>query len=108
MWYMFLPFPILPLVHHNSVCIFLLLIIYYVLLQLQTTCTSEDNHGANVSHGAIPVNVCLYLIYSLICVCKLFFVIASDVLSLFDRFNVRPVSTFSFALDQKNGLLLTR
>jgi hypothetical protein len=58
---MFLPFPILPLVHHNSVCIFLFLIIYYVLLQLKTTCTLEDNHGANVSHGAIPVNVCLTL-----------------------------------------------
>ena len=32
-----------------------------MLLQLKTTSTLDQNRGANICHGGVPINVCLIL-----------------------------------------------
>ena len=35
--------------------------IIFLLLQVNTTSTLDQNRGANICHGGVPVNVCLTL-----------------------------------------------
>ena len=74
-----------------------------MLLQLKTTSTLDQNRGANICHGGVPVNVCLTLRAPNL----LFYMLAPDLLSLFDRFNLRAASTSNFALHPRVGRLLT-